>query len=273
MWPKNASNTHIQTFIAVTLSFSWIMAFILSRKPALAIGFAGIMMVFPMMVAMAVNILHHGGQGHIIKSIFPGITGKSLLFAVIYPVGFLILLTLVALITKLATFQGENMIGLIDFIFLPIPIILAMIIAFGEEYGWRAFLLPALAERLGKFKAAAVVGAVWALYQIPAVYLMATVLEASKPLILSLLQGGVVFILSFPLAYCYFLGKGSLIPVLLFRAVWNTINGIFLGSGLEGTGSILQGNLLIVSGEGSLGLALGLIAIYFFHKHLRTTEN
>lgn len=272
MWPKNASTTHIITFVAVTVSASLILALLLSNKPDIAFSLVGILMVFPMMTAMAVNILHHEGQAKIIKTIFPGITKRSVIFAILYPIAFLTLLILIGVVSRLATINFENLMDLKDLIILPISLALAMLVAFGEEYGWRGFLLPALASRIGKFKATATVGLIWALYHAPAIYLMSSILDSQNPMQMSLLQGGIVFCLSFPLAYCYFLGKGSLIPVLLFRAVWNSFNGIVIGSNLAEANRFIQGNPLIVNGEGILGLVLGLIAIYLFYRLLQAME-
>ena len=52
-----------------------------------------------------------------------------------------------------------------------VPIINAFLGAFGEEYGWRGYLLPRLAQRLGYFKAAVVVGVVWGVWHAPAILL------------------------------------------------------------------------------------------------------
>ena len=103
-------------------------------------------MVFPMMTAMVVNILHHEGQAKIIKTIFPGITKRSVIFAILYPIAFLTLLILIGVVSRLATINFENLMDLKDLIILPISLALAMLVAFGEEYGWRGFLLPARAQ-------------------------------------------------------------------------------------------------------------------------------
>lgn len=57
-------------------------------------------------------------------------------------------------------------------IILPfVPAINAFLGAFGEEYGWRGFLLPRLAQRLGYFKASIVVGVIWGVWHAPGILL------------------------------------------------------------------------------------------------------
>ena len=52
----------------------------------------------------------------------------------------------------------------------PVFVVVAGAITYGEELGWRGYLLPELAERVGPVTATALVGVVWALYHAPALY-------------------------------------------------------------------------------------------------------
>ncbi|MGC8994901.1 MAG: CPBP family intramembrane glutamic endopeptidase [Pyrobaculum sp.] len=62
--------------------------------------------------------------------------------------------------------------ALLAFLLAPLtPVAVAFLGAFGEEYGWRGYLLPRLAERWGYLKASFVVGLIWALWHTPAILL------------------------------------------------------------------------------------------------------
>lgn len=51
------------------------------------------------------------------------------------------------------------------------PAVVAFIGAFGEEYGWRGYLTPALARRLGWAKASVAVGVLWGVWHAPVLLL------------------------------------------------------------------------------------------------------
>lgn len=273
MWPKNASTTHIATFIGITLILSWTMAIGIHSSPELFGNLAGMLLVIPTMVAVTLNVMHHRDFTKVYQSVLSGTTKKSISFAIFYPLGFIAILALIAYVTGLARFNSENLPDYVDLFLAIISIAFAIIIAFGEEYGWRGFLLPALAKRFGKLKATVFVGLIWALYQMPAIYLIGTSLNSPNSMSMSLLQGAVVFGLSFPLAYCFFLTKGSIIPVLLFRAIWNTANSLILGDAAAQTPTLLIGNLNIISGQGILGLIVIAIAAVWFGKRLLKTPD
>lgn len=52
-------------------------------------------------------------------------------------------------------------------LFLPLSFPFSFIAFFGEEYGWRYFLQPAIQERIGKRKGAIVVGLIWGIWHLP----------------------------------------------------------------------------------------------------------
>ena len=51
----------------------------------------------------------------------------------------------------------------------------------GEEFGWRGYALPALAERLGWRHASLIIGAVWAFWHVPLFYIAGTA-QADLPM-------------------------------------------------------------------------------------------
>lgn len=269
MWPQNVSNTYIITFIAVTLTLSFATAIAINITPQ-AGGFAGILLVIPAMVALSLNIMHNRGFSQVYKAIFTGASSNSLAFAVIYPLGFTTAVALLATIAGSAKLNTNNLPIFSDIVVSLIGIILAMIISFGEEYGWRGFLLPALTSRYGKLKATVIVGIVWMAYQVPAMYLIADLLGSENALLLSIIQGAVLFTLSFPLSYCYYLAKGSIIPVLLWRGVFDVTNTFILGDGTEGVRTLISGHYSLFNTVIPLELLLGIIAILWFIKKLQS---
>ena len=52
-------------------------------------------------------------------------------------------------------------------------IIIIILIAVGEEYGWRGFLLPRLMNKLNLFYSCIILGLIWGLWHFPA-YLIGT---------------------------------------------------------------------------------------------------
>ena len=137
--------------------------------------------------------------------------------------------------------------------------ILLMVMAFGEEYGWRGFLLPALAARYGQLRATIIVGLIWAMYHLPADILVNK--GSANPWLACLVQVASVFIMAFPLSYCYFQTKGSIAGVILFRAIWDIAHILVLGSENSEARTVLAGNytLFIIP----LDLALGVFCIAF----------
>ncbi|WP_168928992.1 CPBP family intramembrane glutamic endopeptidase [Paenibacillus dokdonensis] len=147
-----------------------------------------------------------------------------------------------------------------------VTIVVNIVVVLGEEYGWRGYLLPELTRIYGKLKATFIVGIVWALYHMPAVYLLARATDMSHPLLTCAVQAGVVFAVSFAFSYAYDL-SGSLIPVLFFHSVWNVVNTTVLGDIYTNKQGLLQGNLFIMNGEGVIGFIVsGVLMLWFMWK-------
>lgn len=137
--------------------------------------------------------------------------------------------------------------------------------AWGEEYGWRGYLLPKLTNTYGKTRATIIVGIVWGLFHIPAVFLLARASGIGNPLLLCVVQAFSAFTFSFPSSYCYY-SSGSLLPVLFLHSVWNTVNPFMLGDIYTNTSGLVRGDIIQINGEGILGCIAGAIMIFFFVK-------
>lgn len=134
----------------------------------------------------------------------------------------------------------------------------------GEELGWRGYLLPALTEEWGRTGATAAVGVVWALFHSVFLYRAAAVTGVGDPLVVTAVQAVAVFTISFSFAYCFFLSNGSVLPVAIFHLVWNILNPWILGNVYPNVQGVVAGNILLVTGEGVLGAAVGLVLIAAF---------
>lgn len=131
---------------------------------------------------------------------------------------------------------------------------------YGEELGWRGYLLPQLTARWGRVSATAAVGVVWGLYHSAFLYTAATVLEVTNPLLVTVVQASAVFMVSFPFAYAYYLTDGSVLPVAILHLIWNILNPWVLGDIYGNVQGLVAGQVFVVNGEGVLGMLLGLVA-------------
>jgi membrane protease YdiL (CAAX protease family) len=158
-------------------------------------------------------------------------------------------------------------------VLLPVLLVIGVpvgaILAFGEEFGWRGYLLRKLLP-LGEFKAAVIVGVIWGMWHLPilvvglnypgenlavlvAVFLVATVL-------LSMLH-----------TRFYILSGGSVIVTAILHGSLNTFSDRLTDS------KHLTGNPLVVGGGGVIAIAIAAIASlitarWLRHRRLRGEE-
>jgi membrane protease YdiL (CAAX protease family) len=187
-------------------------------------------------------------------------------FAIIYPVVFIGIAALLALTTGLGTYQpgADNVLREIiaaNGVLLPIWIVLNLILVYGEELGWRGYLLPELTDRWGRIRAAAAVGVVWGLYHAAFLYNAGVVLEMADPLLITIIQGSAAFTMSFAFAYSYYLTDGSVLPAMIMHLIWNVINPWILGDIYANVEGVVGGQVFMVNGEGLVGLVVGLVAL------------
>jgi len=256
---------YVFLFITVTLIVSWTYALFVFSSPKTLPLFNFVMLV-PATVAIILNSIKYKSFKLVMKPLFSKISLKSILFASLYPLLFISLLALVVYLLGAATYNIDKLSSgpSIQFGVLFIVLFLASIIlTFGEEYGWRGFLLKELAEIKGRVFAAIVVGIVWAVWHAPFVYGLAYYGKMEHPALLMLIQMGAVFVFSFPFAYSYFL-TNSIVPPILLHLIWNIFNPIVLGNIYRNKPGIMDGNLLYINGEGLGGMILGLLIMFWF---------
>lgn len=89
---------------------------------------------------------------------------------------------------------------------------LGLLISFGEEYGWRGYLQPAL-EPLGKIKGTLLLGVIWGIWHWPVIWMGYN--YPGQPVLGSLMMVGYAIVLAFILAYAVYKGKGLWIAAFL----------------------------------------------------------
>jgi membrane protease YdiL (CAAX protease family) len=190
-------------FTAVTLVISWTVTIILFRYPE-NIGIFPFIMLIPATVGIILNIIRYRSLKQVIKPLTNRINIRSVLFALLYPVIFLVVTAVLVLLTGAGNLNTDNLPGLSLYPALG-TIAFGLFLTFGEEYGWRGFLLKNLADAKGKIFAAVITGVVWAAWHGPVVYELATYTKMENPVLVMIIQMGAVFVFSFPFAYSYFL--------------------------------------------------------------------
>lgn len=260
-----------KTYVLAVLTITWLVTIALFINPTTGLKLFSVIMLIPGLLAIVfVKFLHKDPKMKL--AVFTKkISFTSLLFGILYPILFVFLCALIAQITGIGQPDSQKIFTIEDTVTIIITIVVTLSGVLGEEYGWRGYLLPELTKIKGKTKATIIVGIVWALYHVPVVYLLAKTTGSSNPLLLCLIQAAVIFTLSFPLSYCFYL-SGNILPVLLFHSIWNILNTTILGDIYRKEQGIIEGNLFYINGEGVLGLFLGTCLIYWFIQQFKKDE-
>jgi membrane protease YdiL (CAAX protease family) len=261
-------NRIIISYILVVLICSWVFAFLIFLKPSVGLSMFGWIMFFPAIVALIFNrLIHRKSIKSMFGCVFTKPNLKSMLFSIGYPLIFIATCGIIALVIDLGHFDlgGSTLTYII--ISSIIVILVNLIFIFGEEYGWRGYLLPKLTKVTGKTMATIILGVVWALYHFPIVYLLAKTTGIGNPPLIATIQAVDVFFFAFASSYSYYISKGSLIPVMFLHSTWNTINVLILGNIYTNKSGLIAGNIPVINGEGILGLVLsGILVLWFINK-------
>jgi membrane protease YdiL (CAAX protease family) len=123
--------------------------------------------------------------------------------------------------------------------------------------------LKGAAEGYGRTPAALITGLVWACYHAPILYLASRTLGTGNPYAVALIQMTNIFVFSIAYAFIYYT-SGSIIPCMVIHYVWNAINPIVLGDLYLNIPGLMTGHLLLINGEGLMGIIIGALFIPLF---------
>lgn len=260
----------MKKYILAVIGVSWIVTGIIFLNPETALNNFSVIMLIPLIITMIFQKADQKKSGKEIKILKRPFNVKSMVFACLYPVCFVLICSFITVFTKQGVIHlpGKPVTWIVTIL---VTAFIGLFSALGEEYGWRGYLLPNLTKQYGKRKAVTMTGLVWALYHVPTVYLLARLTGLDNPLLVCVVQASVVFFANFAFSYCYYL-SGSVIPVILYHSIWNTFNTAVLGDIYNGRVGIINGKIFLINGEGVLGLILAMLALVFFWGKLGDVE-
>jgi uncharacterized protein len=194
------------------------------------------------------------------RALGPLPTLRMALGAVLIPMALILLLVAIVTATNIGDATPgkpcSTLLAILTFVGVPIGAALA----FGEEFGWRGYLLPKLLP-LGEVKAAVIVGPIWGPWHLP---VLIAGLNYPGELIIAVLA---VFFLSAMLLSLlhtrFYVASGySLIAVSLLHGSLNAFSDRLTDQ------DHLSGNPLIVSGGGVIASALIAVGIFITYRVL-----
>lgn len=266
-------------YVSLTLAVSWIATVLFYYMGKLN-TMVTLIMLFPAICAIIIRIKTNSKtKDMIVNPNFKGIASyfKAIIFAIVFPVVIIILCAITGAIIYKVPLNNDFFklllnIQLYKYILPKSFISMSIIFSFGEEYGWRGYLLPELIKRKSIIKSIVILGIVWALYHFPVlVFLNIDKLGAMESLKIALIQSGAAFVFSFGFAKCYLISNG-LYPVVIMHTFWNMLNPLMLGSIYDGSPGLLlsEAPVEIINGEGVLGIVFGgIFAIYMIIMAIR----
>jgi membrane protease YdiL (CAAX protease family) len=209
-------------YIATVLLASWVVQFVLFSG-MLPDYLLPLYMFVPALIAFIFFLFQKDGW----KSQLALFTRRTDLWswavALCYPLLWMIGAILLALLFGLGKFNPETLPVVLNWPFLwsfaSMVLIMAPIV-FGEEYGWRGYLLPTLAKQYGNVWATVITGLVWGLWHIPSYYFTYSTMGIGDPVLLTAV--GVLFVAvgAFPYSYVFF-RNGNILPSVLLHAVYD----------------------------------------------------
>lgn len=253
-------------YITTILLISVLYSFFIFSNPV-RINFWIFIMWAPALVAMTINYIRYKSAKKMFEPITKKIKFKSIVFAISYPIIFLGVLAVLLNLAGIVIISEIELpkLNIVQIIMAPFANFLLM---YGEEYGWRGFLLEEFSKNKGKIKSTIIVGCVWAAFHFPVVYGLANYYGIENPFMFCTVQMLAVFILSFPFAHVYYISRNIIAPIIL-HFTWNLLNPILFGNVYLNNPGIFKGDLILINGEGIAGIILGSVFVIWFLYHYK----
>lgn len=248
-------------YVVTTLALSWSLLAWIFADPRRLSHFNWMMYV-PALVALVLNLARHHSLKQLLRPVLAPVPLSSVAFSVLYPLGFIGLIGLATWAAGLSTWHPE---GGVNYPLLPplMSLVMSLPLIFGEEYGWRGYLLENLSRARGRLAGTLGTGLVWAIWHGPVIYGLARVGGLPDPWLLVAVQMTAIFVYSFAFAWLYF-RSGSILPPMLMHYVWNYYNPLVLGDIYNHRHGWFEGNLLLINGEAAAGALFGLPLMIWF---------
>lgn len=191
-------------------------------------------------------------------------TVRGVLWAVLLPMALVLVVIGVVVVTGLGTSTPDGSWAQLLLILLFVGVPIGAVLAFGEEFGWRGYLLPKLLP-LGEVKAAIIVGLIWGPWHLP---VLLAGLNYPGENVLAMLATFTVSAVVLSLLHArFFVATGaSLIIVSLLHGSLNTF-----ADRLTVT-KYLSGNPLLVSAGGVIASVIILVVVCVAYRTTRTTS-
>jgi len=144
-----------------------------------------------------------------------GLNRPFKLYAIAYFVPFFFILVLIIFnqITGIGHFQWTYSTPLLRSILITAGLVFLLLpVSFGEEYGWRGYLLPRLLP-LGEIKGTVILGIIWAFWHLPVLSMARESLWLGVPMFLA----GAILI-AFPFTWLYRASGAGILVLSLFHS-------------------------------------------------------
>jgi len=239
-----------------------------SATPSDLVAQAGVAMVLgmfaPMMAALIMRLFisKEGVKG----SLGLWRSWKYYLTALVAPAVFATVVALVVQELGLGEF-GWSEVGWLVYLTLLLKVLPNVLFTFGEEYGWRGYLLPRLLP-LGEIRATLVVALIWGPWHVP-LLLAGFNYPGVNPWLAILVFCFTVVALSFAYTWFYVASSGSVLVVALLHQSNNTFSDTFWQPPLMPEGSQVAASVV----GGAMILALAVVVYGLFQRPVRGEDS
>lgn len=211
----------IFSFLAYLFSWTYWLTGMLGKNPAhpfnsIPVYGSSIGMFGPMLAAVIM-------RGFISKEGFKGSVGVNRplrFYAIAYFLPFFFILTLILFnqATGIGRFEWTHSTPLLTSILITAGLVFLLLpMSFGEEYGWRGYLLPRLLP-LGEMKGTVILGVIWAFWHLPVLSIARGSLWLGIPMFVA-----EAVLIAFPFTWLYRASGAAILVLSLFHSsfdVW-----------------------------------------------------